>query len=190
MYGIIARYESAGPGFATPFGRVVLLRAGRFARLDAQGRRAPSNLALAASHFGGLSAGNIHRAGIQTALDGPSGNHNGQHGGVGDPGWPQPLNSTWGNVVALEVEVRNDGTDPVLFSPGQLRLKLSRQDVTVTPQDSDHPPGPVASHANEHILISYLAPHDEAHFEVEYTDHEYETPFRIPLPLRAATGVL
>ncbi|WP_323961129.1 hypothetical protein GC088_05225 [Arthrobacter sp. JZ12] len=190
-YGVIAHSESSGSAplsFATPFGMVILRRAGRFARLDAQGRRAPSNLAMAASHFSGHGGATAHlldqTPGTVPVLEDHS------HGGSAVTGGRRPLNLTWAHVVVLEVEVRNDGAAPVLFSPGQLRLKLAPSEVTVTPQDSDHPPGTVQPHAIEPILISYLAPEDWTQLELEYTDDVNLTRQRLALPPLTGTAVL
>ncbi|MFP5367594.1 MAG: hypothetical protein ACLGIS_12240, partial [Actinomycetes bacterium] len=160
------------------------------------GRRAASNLAMAAArlntapHFGAAGAGRSRRAGGHSPSGVSALGGHGHGGGTGDPRRRQPVNSTWGDVVVLDVEVRNAGTEPVLFNPGQLRLRLGGPEVTVTPQDSDRPPGPVAASATEHILISYLAPSEEEDFELEFTDELSGQLHRLPLPLPATTGVL
>lgn len=190
-YGVIARSESIAPesGFATPFGNITVLRAGRFARLDAHGRMATSNLTLAASHFGGPGRGNAQRTFVQVHGNVPASGGHDHHGGVDNPGRRQPVNLTWGDVVVLELEIRNSGADPVLFSPGQLRLRLAGSQVTVTPQDSDHSPGAITAHANERMMISYLAPHTWARFELEFTDDQDLQPRRLPLPPLTTTEI-
>ena len=99
------------------------------------------------------------------------------------------MNLTWADVVLLEVKLENDGPRPVLFSPGQLRLKLSSSSTTITPQDSDRAPGPLAPHGSEHILISYLAPRNSPDLELEYSDEQRDRILPFPLPLLATDGV-
>ena len=172
----------------TAFGTLSVVNAGRLARLDAQGRPATKSLAAAAAQ---ITTG----AGTAAAFDGAprlerAANHepaspaaHGHDGGaVPDSGWPQPVNLTWGDVVILEVAVTNTLSDPVLFAPGQLRLKLLPSGVTVTPQDFNHGPGIIAAGATEQLWISYLAPRDSLEMEIEYSDPELEGTMSVALP--------
>lgn len=193
-YGVIAR-SGAGPAtaLAMPFGEITILRAGRFARLDAQGHTAMSHLADSAARLGKQDAGSVRRVGspVQAAAaDGGShgsGGH-GHGGGAGDPGWPQPVNLTWGDVVVLEMDIHNAQNHPVPFSSGQLRLALSGSNVTVTPRDSNLVPGLLAAYARERVLISYLAPHAWTGFELEVSDPQHEQVRRLALPALATAG--
>lgn len=191
-YGVIARTESSGPalGFATPFGTVTVLRAGRFARLDAYDRTAASNLAMAVSHFKGQGRAHAQRPVIEDAGSAPVFGSHDHHDGADPSGGGQPVNLTWGDVVVLELELLNRTAAPVLFSPGQLRLRFSQSDMTVTPQDSDRGSGALAAYTGERVLISYLAPQTWARFELEFTDDPHLQHHRLPLPPLAMTEVL
>ena len=171
-YGVVSRSRpGSGKGLDTAFGTLSLVDAGRLARLDAQGQPAATPLASAISQVidgsrGSLAAG---QPGIQrvSSRQGATDNHHGDP--LLDSDWPQPGNFTWGDVVVLEVALTNSSPEPVLFSPGQLRLKLLPSGITVAPQDADHGPGTIAAGATEQVWISYLAPHDSVAMEVEYT---------------------
>lgn len=187
-YGVIARSEA---GFETaramPFGEITILRAGRFARLDAQGHTALSPLASMA-RLGKGDVGSVQRASGPVQMTAAAGGGHGHGGGAEDHGWPQPVNLTWGDVVVLEMEIHNTQSHPVPFSPGQLRLALSGSDVTITPRDSNLVPGPLAPHATEQLLISYLAPHAWTGFELEISDPYQERGQRLALPALGTTG--
>ena len=190
-YGVIARSEAGlGTALAMPFGEITILRAGRFARLDAQGHTAMSHLADSAAHLRKQDAGSVQRAGspVQAAAaDGEGHGSRGHGGGTEDPGWPQPVNLTWGDVVVLEMDIHNAQNHPVPFSSGQLRLALSGSNVTVTPRDSNLVPGMLAAYAREQVLISYLAPHAWTGFELEVSDPQHEQVRRLALPALGKT---
>jgi hypothetical protein len=160
------------------------------ARLDAQGRPATRSLAAAASQITGPGAvaplsGASRRGpgdrGVSLAV------HTHDGGVIPDSGWPQPANFTWGDVVLLEVAVTNSRPEPVLFAPGQLRLKLVPSGITVTPQDFNRGPGAIAAGATERLWISYLAPHDALDMELEYS--EQDGTMSLALPLLTASQV-
>jgi hypothetical protein len=189
-YGVTGRSpQNTTTGVATAFGSLTIVRAGRLARLDAQGRTAFKTLAAAASHLtggNGAGGGPAFRR-VSTAEERGVDGHGHDGGTLEDPAGPEPVNLTWADVVLLEVKLQNDGPDPVLFSPGQLRLKLRSSSTTITPQDSDRAPGPVAPHGSEHILISYLAPRNSPDLELEYSDEQRDRT--LPLPLLTTHGV-
>jgi hypothetical protein len=106
-----------------------------------------------------------------------------------DSDWPQPGNFTWGDVVVLEMALTNVRPEPVLFSPGQLRLKLLPSGITVAPQDADRAPGTIAAGATEKVWISYLAPHDSVAMEIEYTGLDDDAPLALALPLLTVAQV-
>ena len=70
----------------------------------------------------------------------------------------------------------------MLFSPGQLRLRLLPSGTTVTPQDFDRGLGSVGPGAAEHLWISYLAPHDAVAMELEYSEPEHDGSAILSLP--------
>ncbi|MDQ0869428.1 hypothetical protein QFZ70_001901 [Arthrobacter sp. V1I9] len=184
-YGVAGRNpQNTTTSVATGFGSLAIVQAGRLARLDAQGQPAFKTLAAAASRMksgGGIGGGTrIQR--VSTAGQPGADAHGHDAGSLGDPAGPVPLNLTWADVVLLEVQLQNAGAEPVLFSPGQLRLKLGSSAVTVTPQDSDRNPGPIAPHSSEHLLISYLAPRDSPELELDYSDEQQDRTYRLALP--------
>jgi hypothetical protein len=191
-YGAISRSgPQAATQLATAFGVLSVTRAGRLARLNAKGQQAFRSLESAAALLddpGSLAAGahravtgSFERAANSTNL--PATSHDHDHGAPPeDPGWPQPFNQTWGDVVLLEVELRNSSPEPVLFSPGQLRLRLLPSGTTITPQDFDHGLGSVEPGATEHLWISYLAPHDALAMELEFAEPEHDGTAILPLP--------
>jgi hypothetical protein len=191
-YGVAGRSpETLTTSVATVFGSLAIVRAGRLARLDAQGQPAFRTLAAAASH---MNAGRGTGRSMQvrrtsTTGEFPLDGHGHDDGTLGGPAGPEPVNLTWSDVVLVEVELRNAGPVPVLFSPGQLRLKLNASGTTITPRDSDRNPGPIAPHASEHILISYLAPRGASELELDYSDEQRDLAYALALPRMAADEV-
>ncbi len=194
-YGAVSR---SGPRSATQlntaFGLVSVTRAGRLARLNAQGLQTLRSIESAAALFADPGAmavganravtGSFQRAASPTNLPATSHDHGEDHSGEPpvDPNWPQPVNLTWGDVIVVEVELRNSTQEPVLFSPGQLRLRLLPSGTTVTPQDFDRGLGSVQPGAAEHFWISYLAPHDAPTVDLEYSEPEHDGTATLPLP--------
>ncbi|MDQ1053582.1 hypothetical protein QE394_001510 [Arthrobacter sp. SORGH_AS 212] len=191
-YGVVSRSQPGGAsGLTTAFGAVSIVDAGRLARLDAQGHPAAKPLASAISQVkNGMRPAAAGRQGIRQAS---SQQRSTGHGHGSDPlldsDWPQPGNFTWGDVVVLEVAVRNDQLEPVLFSPGQLRLRLLPSGITVAPQDSDHGPGTIAAGATERVWISYLAPHDAVTMQIEYSGLDDDAAQLLALPPLTVAGV-
>lgn len=192
-YGVIGRsLQDTATGAATAFGSLTIVRAGRLARLDARGRPAFRTLAAAASHLAGVTgadaAGRTRFQRASAAEEPGAGGHSHDGGTPEDPAGPEPVNLTWADVVLLEVKLQNDELRPVLFSPGQLRLKLTSSSVTITPQDSDRVPGPIAPQRSEHLLVSYLAPRDSRDLELEYSDEQRGQTLLLPLPVLTTYG--
>lgn len=105
-----------------------------------------------------------------------------------DPGIAPADNLTWGDVVVLDVELHNTGPEPLLFSPGQLRLRLMPAHTTITPQDSDRSPGVLRANSKERVLISYLAPHDLTDLELEFSDEQKDQVVQLALPALTVNG--
>ncbi|MBT2522665.1 hypothetical protein [Arthrobacter sp. ISL-28] len=198
-YGAVSRRgPHAAPPTDTGFGSLSVTRAGRLARLDAQGNQAFLSVDAAAAWLTGgaaLAAGSVaavagsyHRAAspasVTTSLNGGDHGHGGGTQPV--PRWPQPVNLTWGDVVLVEVELTNASPEPVLFSPGQLRLRLAPAATTVTPQDAGRGPGTIAAGATEHHWISYLAPLGSTAMDLEFTDPWEDWTLGVSLPALAA----
>lgn len=191
-YGIVSRSRpGSGQGLDTAFGTLSLVEAGRLARLDAQGQPAATPLASAISQVtdGTRRAAVAGQPGVRRVSGRQGTAVAGHHSDpLLDSDWPQPGNFTWGDVVVLEVALTNTSSEPVLFSPGQLRLKLLPSGVSVAPQDADRGPGTLAPGATEQIWISYLAPHDSVAMEVEYTGLDDEAR-SLALPLLTVAKV-
>ncbi|XAS66266.1 hypothetical protein V3C33_12240 [Micrococcaceae bacterium Sec5.7] len=188
-YGVISRSgQDSGGSVATAFGTLSVLRAGRLARLDSQGRTAFRTVTAAAAQLTGgtgsaaaFSGGpSLRRVDSSRKVSTDSHSHDG--GTLPDSASQQPANLTWGDVVVLEVELNNTMTEPMLFGPGQLRLKLLPSAMTVTPQDSGRGPGALSQGTTEHLWISYLAPHDSVDMELEYSDPVRDQTLALALP--------
>ena len=182
-YGIVASESSpANNGFWT----LRVVRAGRGARLTAEGlpafRAAPgpavfpgkASPAVLIRPAGPVSDHSHSQTGSQT--EGHS--SDGTNSAVS---YPQPENRTWGDVVVLEVEVANTSAVPMLFSPGQLRLKLA-DGLTITPEDASRRPEAIAAGATEMLWVSYLAPSDATGFSVEFTDPMHNSRMALGIP--------
>lgn len=184
-YSVVGRSpQNTTTSVATAFGSLTVVRAGRLARLNAQGQTAFKSMAAAASlmNAGRGAGGGTQLRSVSTAEDPGVDGHGHDGGALGDPLWPDPVNLTWADVVLLDVHLQNASSVPVLFSPGQLRLKLSSSATTITLWDSDRDPGPIAPHASEQILISYLAPRDSPELELDYSDEQQDRTYRLALP--------
>jgi hypothetical protein len=107
--------------------------------------------------------------------------HSGSGGSSSATPFPQPANMTWGDVVVLELEVLNTAAVPMLFSPGQLRLKLAHG-PTITPQGASCSPEAIAAGAAERVWVSYLAPSDATNFYVEFTDPLLDARLALDVP--------
>lgn len=194
-YGITVTAGRSGVLSAAhmPPGTITLLRAVRGARLTSGGTPALAapgpaeflRLVHAAKAGSPLGTADIDSASVIQ----PAGGTNPRSQTHGDGGRrhgasslsPQPENLTWGDVVVLEVEVFNDAKDPVLFSPGQLRLKCE-DGVTVAPLNFSRGPGPVSAGAREPVWVSYLAPSDATAFSLEFTDPIHDERLALGLP--------
>lgn len=195
-YGAVSRSApEAGTRQDTAFGSLSVTRAGRLARLDAQGRPAFRSVEAAAAALTGPAAlaaysGRASRGAQTAGADGAAADSHGHDAAVpANPASPQPVNLTWGEVVLVEVELHNSTSEPVLFSPGQLRLRLAPSSTTVTPQGYGHSAGTVAPGATEHHWISYLAPSSSSRLELEYTDPVQDRILGLPLPPLTASGL-
>lgn len=200
MYGAVSRNApEAGARRDTAFGSLSVTRAGRLARLDAQGRPAYRTVEAAAAALTGPAAlaaysGPAFRqaqpVGAGRGTEGAAADSHGHDAEIlANPASPQPVNLTWGEVVLVEVELHNSTSEPVLFSPGQLRLRLAPSSTTVTPQGYGQSAGILAPGATEHHWISYLAPSNSARMELEYTDPVQDAVLGLPLPPLAASSL-
>jgi hypothetical protein len=193
MYGAVSRSgPESGAKQDTAFGSLSVTRAGRLARLDAEGRPAYRTVEAAAAALTGPAALAAYSGGTPREVQAVGAGAD-SHGHDADipvnPASPQPVNLTWAEVVLVEVELHNSTSEPVLFSPGQLRLRLAPSSTTVTPQGYGQSAGTLAPGATEHHWISYLAPSGSSRLELEYTDPVQDRVVMLPLPAVAATSL-
>jgi hypothetical protein len=163
----------------SPFWMVRVVRAGRGGRLTASGQRA-----FHAAPGPSVFTSQLSPHAVSRPAGSSSSHADGHTGGGSDlaTSYPQPQNLTWGDVVVLEVEVVNIAAVSMLFSPGQLRLKLANGQ-TITPEDASCSPEPIAAGTVEMMWISYLAPSDAAEFSVEFTDPQHDALLALGVPL-------
>lgn len=82
----------------------------------------------------------------------------------------QPTNNTWGEHLALRLEVRNDSDRRVLFAPGQLRLRIGSYGPTVTNRDAEAVTGPLPAESTSYFWINFLVPSESKRMLAEFTD--------------------
>lgn len=106
----------------------------------------------------------------------PAGSHDGSHagssatGGTAPPGASvQPFNHTWGEHLAVKLDVRNTSERSVLFAPGQLRLLVS-DTTTVTNRAADVSKILLAAGASRSLWISFLVPSGASGLAAQFTD--------------------
>ncbi|WP_336710783.1 hypothetical protein [Arthrobacter sp. USHLN218] len=181
-FGVVAKSVQHGQTEAdTAFGSLRLLRAARLARLSADGSPSPLVGRVALARMSGqpvTAAG----AGIGVAVPAAAAGHGGHGGAIPGLRWPQPENHTWGDVVLLDLEVHNAGPGPVPFSPGQLRLRPSSSDASISLQDAGRDAGPLAPGVPERLWVSFLAPESAGRFLVEFTDPLQDTAVELRVP--------
>lgn len=102
------------------------------------------------------------------AAAGATGLGGSHHHGAGDP--PEPGNHTWADVVLVELEVRNLQEVPVLLSPGQLRLYVGPEQISVTPNAAGRPAGAMEAGATERFAISFLTPSGTRELSAGFSD--------------------
>lgn len=92
----------------------------------------------------------------------------------------------WSGTVTVGLAVRNTADREVLFSPGQVRLRLA-DGTGVMPVSSERGAGPLPPSSLTRTWVRYLAPDDSRPVTVDYTPAGATDP--VPLPVAgAATG--
>lgn len=98
--------------------------------------------------------------------------------GAAPPGAPaQPFNHTWGEHLAVKLDVRNTSEHNVLFAPGQLRLLVSKT-TTVTNRAADVSKILLTAGSHRSLWISFLVPNGASGLAAQFTD-----PWGGPKPL-------
>ena len=105
-----------------------------------------------------------------------AGGHSGAgHAGPGAPA--QPFNHTWGEHLAVKLDVRNTSERNVLFAPGQLRLRVAKT-TTVTNRAAEVSKILLPAGSHRSLWISFLVPSGASGLSAQFTD-----PWGGPAPL-------
>ena len=114
-----------------------------------------------------------------------------RHGGH-DAAADGPVNphGVWTDSVLVGVQVHNGLDRPMLFSPGQFRLRVGADGPTVTAYDAERPPGGLPARTTLTSWVSFLAPPDADHLAVEFSDPEADGVLSLGLGRTTATGAL
>jgi len=106
-----------------------------------------------------------HRHAADASVHGHA-QHQGGHGAdlIGGP------HGIWPQTVVVGVEVHNGLDRPLLFSPGQFRLRVGEGGPTVTPYDTEGPAEGLPAGSTRTTWVSFLAPQDAGDLAVEFTE--------------------
>jgi hypothetical protein len=135
---------------------------------DAAGRStslAPKPAWKAAASFGPLTVERVER--------GAGGAHASAH--EAEPG------AVRSDVVRIEVRLGNRLDRPVVFSPGQFRLRVRGARGTISPVDPRRRPGAIAAGQTLAQPLAFIVPSPLTDLTVEFADLETPTPLSIHL---------
>jgi hypothetical protein len=91
--------------------------------------------------------------------------------------------------VLVGVEVHNGLDRPVLFSPGQFRLRVGADGPTVTAYDAARAPGGLPARSTLTTWVRFRAPEDAEDLAVEFTDPDATDVLSLQLGRATDTGV-
>jgi hypothetical protein len=91
------------------------------------------------------------------------------HGAAPPGATAQPFNHTWGEHLAVKLDVRNTSDRNVLFAPGQLRLMVSKT-TSVTNRAADVSKILLTAGSQRSLWISFLVPIGAAGLAAQFTD--------------------
>jgi hypothetical protein len=113
-----------------------------------------------------------------------------RHGGGHQPddGAVNP-HGVWTETVLVGVEVHNGLDRPMLFSPGQFRLRVGANGPTVTAYDTERPPGALPAGSTLTTWVSFLAPKGADDLAVEFADPDAADVLAMRLGQAKLTGV-
>lgn len=95
----------------------------------------------------------------------------------------QPFNHTFGEHLAVKLEVRNTSARNVLFAPGQLRLALTPTTTTLTNRAADVAKISLAPGTTRNVWMSFLVPIGASNLAAQFTDPWGGTaPLALTLP--------
>jgi hypothetical protein len=175
------RQAFLGVGGALTSGVAVRAWLGR----DAGARRFPTRGRGTWTTFGSVALLGWNRQ--HPAATGVATRHGG-HGAAAD-GLANP-HGVWTETVLVGVQVHNGLDRPMLFSPGQFRLRVGADGPTVTAYDAERPPGGLPARSTLTTWVSFLAPEDAGDLAVEFSDPEADDVLSLRLGQSTATGVV
>lgn len=115
------------------------------------------------------------------------GGHQGGH--QADDGLANP-HGVWAESVLVGLEVHNGLDRPMLFSPGQFRLRVGADGPTVTAYDTERPPGALPAGSTLTTWVSFLAPKGADDLAVEFADPDADDVLAMRLgQAKLVTGV-
>ena len=85
------------------------------------------------------------------------------------------------DLFRVDVEVHNGLGRPLLFSPGQFRLRLGPRGATVTPFDAGAAAGALTGGSTLRTWVSYLVPRGASELRVEFTDAAPSGAITVPV---------
>lgn len=94
----------------------------------------------------------------------------------------------WPQAVLVGVQVHNGLDRPLLFSPGQFRLRVGPNGPSVTPYAAEGPSQGLAARTTLTTWVSFLTPDGADDLAVEFTETGAEDVLSIALDSIAATG--
>ena len=106
-----------------------------------------------------------HRHAGDASVHGHTRHHGAEH--VDLIGGPHGI---WPQTVVVGVEVHNGLDRPLLFSPGQFRLRVGQGGPSVTPYDTEGSAEGLPAHSTRTTWVSFLAPQDADDLAVEFTE--------------------
>lgn len=105
-----------------------------------------------------------------------------------DDGLANP-HGIWSETVLVGVEVHNGLDRPMLYSPGQFRLRVGADGPTVTAYDAERPAGGLAPDSTLTTWVSFLAPQDADDLAVEFTNPDAADVLAMQLSPATLMGV-
>lgn len=93
-----------------------------------------------------------------------------RHGGADQADLIGGPHGIWPQTVVVGVEVHNGLDRPLLFSPGQFRLRVGPGGPSVTPYDTEGAVESLPARSTRTTWVSFLAPQDAEHLAVEFTE--------------------
>lgn len=94
----------------------------------------------------------------------------------------------WPQAVLVGVQVHNGLDRPLLFSPGQFRLRVGPNGPSVTPYAAEGPSQGLAARTTLTTWVSFLTPDDADDLAVEFTETGAEDVLSIALTPITVTG--